>query len=80
MRLRKVLNRVHHGTVYYRWLISVSPKDVRQLGWVDGQPLETVVRGGTLWISPMERGRLRPRVRQSEVQEERARERTFTSR
>ncbi len=52
MRIHKVVNRVHEGTVYYRWVLSVPPKNVRELGWVDGQQLETTVRGSTLWVSP----------------------------
>ena len=52
MRLRKVVNRVYEGTTYYRWVLSIPPKNVRDLGWVDGQDLQTVVRGSTLWIEP----------------------------
>lgn len=52
MRARKVINRVYRGTTYYRWILSVSPKDIAKLGWVDGQPLRAVVRGSTLWIEP----------------------------
>jgi hypothetical protein len=52
MRARKVVNRVHRGVTYYRWILSVSPKDIQKLGWVDGQPLRTNVRGSTLWIEP----------------------------
>lgn len=52
MRARKVINRSFRGTTYYRWILSVSPKDIQKLGWVDGQPLKAVVRGATLWIEP----------------------------
>lgn len=52
MRIHKVINRVHEGTVYYRWVLSVPPKNVRDLGWVDGQELEMVVRGTSLWVQP----------------------------
>ncbi|HZY69453.1 MAG TPA: hypothetical protein VFF67_00540 [Thermoplasmata archaeon] len=52
MRLHKVVNRVWEGTTYYRWIVSIPPKRVRDLGWVDGQELEAVVRGSTLWIEP----------------------------
>lgn len=58
MRIHKVVNRVYEGTVYYRWVLSVPPKEVRDLGWVDGQELETVVVGRDLLVRP----RLRPRV------------------
>jgi hypothetical protein len=64
VRLRKVVNRVYEGKTYYRWLLSVSPKDVRDLGWVDGQALEATVRDSTLSIAPALRtrrgGRSRP--------------------
>jgi hypothetical protein len=52
MRARKVVNRVYEGRTYYRWILSVSPKEIQQLGWVDGQPLKTYVRGSTLTIEP----------------------------
>ncbi len=52
MRLRKVVNRVYEGTVYYRWVLSVPPRRVRELGWVDGQELETIPHGSSLWIRP----------------------------
>jgi hypothetical protein len=52
MRARKVVNRIYEGRTYYRWILSVSPKEIQQLGWVDGQPLKTYVRGATLTIEP----------------------------
>ena len=64
MRIRKVINRVYEGTVYYRWLLSVPPKKVRELGWVDGQEVSATVRGSTLWIEASSRPRPR-RTRQS---------------
>ncbi|HTT14262.1 MAG TPA: hypothetical protein VMG81_00555 [Thermoplasmata archaeon] len=57
MRLHKVVNRVYEGTTYYRWVLSIPPKRIRELGWVDGQPLEVEVRGSSLWVQPS----LRPR-------------------
>ena len=57
MRIRKVVNRVYEGKLYYRWLLSVPPRQIGELGWVDGQALETSVRGKSLWIRPS------PRVR-----------------
>jgi len=57
MRLHKVINRVFEGTVYYRWVLSIPPKDVKDLGWVDGQELETAVNGTTLSIQPSARPR-----------------------
>jgi hypothetical protein len=52
VRARKVINRVFRGTTYYRWIVSVPPKEILKLGWVDGQPLQCFVRGSTLVIEP----------------------------
>ena len=52
MRLHKVVNRIYEGTTYYRWVVSIPPKRVRELGWAAGQELEAVVRGSSLWIQP----------------------------
>ena len=52
MRARKVINRVYRGVTYYRWILSVPPKEILKLGWVDGQPLRAVVRGNILLIEP----------------------------
>jgi hypothetical protein len=57
VRIRKVINRVYGGKVYYRWVLSISPKDVRELGWTDGQELGTEVHGATLSILPAPRQR-----------------------
>ena len=62
MRLRKVVNRVYEGTTYYRWILGIPPKRVRELGWVDGQELAAQARGNTLWIEPS----VRPRPRRAE--------------
>lgn len=70
MRIHKVINRVYEGTVYYRWVLSIPPKNIRELGWVDGQELETVVRGSSLWVQPSLRPRARPRTRRAEAIEE----------
>ena len=55
MRLHKLVNREYEGTTYYRWTVSISPKRVRELGWTEGQELEAVVRGSSLWIQPAPR-------------------------
>jgi antitoxin component of MazEF toxin-antitoxin module len=52
MRVHKVVNRVYRGTTYYRWVVSIPPKRVRELGWTDGQQLDAVVHGSSLWVQP----------------------------
>lgn len=72
MRLHKVINRVHEGTVYYRWILSIPPKRVRELGWVDGQELEAVASGTRLWVQPSLRVRSGRRERSADALEESA--------
>jgi len=52
VRLHKVINRVHRGTTYYRWVLAVPPREVRNLGWVDGQRLDLFVQGASLTLHP----------------------------
>jgi hypothetical protein len=70
MRIHKVVNRVYEGTTYYRWVLSVPPRDVRELGWVDGQELEATVRGSVLSISPSLRRQTARRGRSTDALEE----------
>jgi antitoxin component of MazEF toxin-antitoxin module len=70
MRVHKVINRVHEGTTYYRWVVSIPPKNIRELGWTDGQELETLVRGSSLWVQPALHPQAGRRSRQPEALEE----------
>jgi antitoxin component of MazEF toxin-antitoxin module len=80
MRLHKVVNRIYQGTTYYRWLISIPPKRVRELGWTSGQELEVVVRGSTLWVQPSLRTRPNTKERPSGVAEEMVQRKTLLRR
>jgi antitoxin component of MazEF toxin-antitoxin module len=80
MRLHKVVNRVYAGTTYYRWVISIPPKRVRELGWTDGQELETVVRGAALWVQPSLGELAGRRERSAGSLEEELRRKTMTRR
>jgi antitoxin component of MazEF toxin-antitoxin module len=80
MRLHKVVNRVYQGTTYYRWLISIPPKRVRELGWTSGQELEVVVRGSSLWVQPSLRPRPAKRERSMGAIEEMAQRKTLIRR
>lgn len=77
MRLHKVVNRIYAGTTYYRWVVSIPPKRVRELGWTDGQELEAVVRGGTLWVQPSFRPLAGRRERPADSLEEEVRRKTL---
>ena len=76
MRLHKSVNRVHQGTTYYRWLLAIPPKAVRDLGWTDGQRLEVNVRGNVLWISPSMAPAPMRRTRSTRSEEEELQRRT----
>jgi hypothetical protein len=80
VRLHKVVNRIYEGTTYYRWVVSVPPKRVRELGWTDGQELEAVVRGSALWVQPLVKPPLPRRDRPAGVLEEEVRRKTLTRR
>lgn len=80
MRLHKVVNRVYQGTTYYRWLVSIPPKRIRELGWTNGQELEVVVRGTSLWVQPSLRPRPPARARAPSGIEEMVRSKTLVRR
>lgn len=75
-----MVNRVHAGTTYYRWVVSIPPKRVRELGWTDGQELEAVVRGGTLSVQPSLRALTLRRDRPTGALEEQVRRKTLSRR
>ena len=80
MKLHKVVNRVYQGTTYYRWTVSIPPKRIRELGWTDGQELDVVVRGSTLWIQLAHREVPGRRDRPADSLEEEVRRRTLSRR
>jgi antitoxin component of MazEF toxin-antitoxin module len=77
MRLHKVVNRVYQGTTYYRWVVSLPPKRVRELGWTNGQELEVVVHGASLWVQPSTHAVPGRRERGSTLLEEEVRRKTI---
>jgi len=77
MKLHKLINRVYEGTTYYRWTISISPRRIRELGWTDGQVLDAVVRGSSLWIQPALRTPAGRPERPTDSLEEEVRRRTL---
>ncbi len=48
VRRQRSFSRRYHGKVYAKWIIVVPPKQVRELGWDEGDNLEGVVRGHAL--------------------------------
>jgi bifunctional DNA-binding transcriptional regulator/antitoxin component of YhaV-PrlF toxin-antitoxin module len=50
MKLQKQLSRKYGGKEYPKWVIIVPPKRIKELGWEEGEPLETEVEGKRLII------------------------------
>jgi antitoxin component of MazEF toxin-antitoxin module len=64
MKLHKLINRVHRGKTYYRWVVTLPPRRIREIGWFAGQTLQAEVRGDALVLraappAPRPRGRSR---------------------
>ncbi len=51
MRLRRVQNRVYKGKEYERWLVTLPPDLVKELGWNETTELEAKRKDGTLRLS-----------------------------
>ncbi len=50
MRLQRSLSRRYHGKDYAKWIIVIPPKQVRELGWEEGDDLEAVTKGHALIV------------------------------
>ena|GEM_PF-2626719 len=48
MHLQKQKTRRVNGKDYFRWIVVIPPKRVRELGWKEGMELETKVKKGRL--------------------------------
>lgn len=50
MKLQKQLSRRVGNKKYPKWVITIPPKQVRELGWMEGEFLEGKVNGQELVI------------------------------
>ncbi|MGA7846347.1 MAG: hypothetical protein WCB18_04565 [Thermoplasmata archaeon] len=50
MRIRRVQNRVYKGKEYERWLVTLPPELVKEMGWDEKTEVEAKKRGETLRI------------------------------
>ena len=55
MRIRKVQNRVYKGKEYERWLLTLPPELVKEMGWDEKTEVEAKKRRGSVIIT--QRGR-----------------------
>lgn len=51
MRLMKLYNKTYKGKKYYRWRITILPKQIEQLNWKQSQELQAIIKNGKLIIS-----------------------------
>ena len=50
MRLQKRFNRKVADKEYSKWIVTLPPEEVEQLGWKEGMELEPEIRDGKLII------------------------------
>jgi len=60
MRLLKQVSRQVGDNEYLKWTIIVPPSQVEQLGWDEGEELESYVRGKTLFVKPLVKRKEKP--------------------
>jgi len=61
MRLQKQVSRQVGDSEYLKWTIIVPPSQVEELGWNEGEELESYVKGKTLLVKPLVKHNERPK-------------------
>ena len=56
MKLQKQLSRKVNGVEYPKYVITIPPKKIKELGWNEGIELESKTNKGNLTISPIKGG------------------------
>jgi len=60
MRLLKQVSRLIGDNEYSKWIIIVPPSQVEELGWKEGEELESYVKGKSLSIIPQTKQKEKP--------------------
>lgn len=55
MKLQKQLSRKIKGKAYPKYVMTIPPKDIEELGWQKGMELEIRVSNNKLIIQPKEK-------------------------
>jgi len=55
MQLQRQLSRKHKGKEYPKYAVVISPKEIEQLGWGEGEELEPEIKNSELVIRPKKR-------------------------
>jgi len=61
MRLLKQVSRTIGENEYSKWIIIVPPSQIEQLGWTEGEELESLVKDKSLFIKPSAEKKESPR-------------------
>jgi antitoxin component of MazEF toxin-antitoxin module len=51
MKLQKQLSRKMRDKEYSKWVITIPPKRIEDLGWTEGEELDLTVRGEKLILA-----------------------------
>lgn len=52
MKLQRQLSRRVGGKEYPKWVVTIPPSQIAELGWHEGEELEAEVRGEALLLVP----------------------------
>ncbi|MFQ5836522.1 MAG: hypothetical protein ACE5HG_01585 [Candidatus Bathyarchaeia archaeon] len=53
MKLQRHISRVVGKTEYFKWVIVIPSPQINELGWKEGEELQSRVKGNSLTIMPM---------------------------
>lgn len=66
MKLQKQLSRKVGDKTYPKWMISIPPKQIKALGWSEGQSLEGVITNEKLIIKKVSESEVAKRKKAAE--------------
>jgi bifunctional DNA-binding transcriptional regulator/antitoxin component of YhaV-PrlF toxin-antitoxin module len=52
VKLQKQLSRKFEGKEYPKYVVTIPPKQIEEVGWKEGIELEATVRNGRITLKP----------------------------
>lgn len=52
MKLQKQLSRKFEGKEYPKYVVTIPPKQIEEVGWKEGTELEAIVKNGEIVLRP----------------------------
>jgi bifunctional DNA-binding transcriptional regulator/antitoxin component of YhaV-PrlF toxin-antitoxin module len=52
VKLQKQLSRKYEGKEYPKYVVTISPENVKKAGWKEGITLEAIVEDGKIILRP----------------------------